>query len=106
MSSGDLGSLRMSRASTTPLPLSVVVGDVVLALATVTADFPRVVFLAASIPNLDRIAFAEGAAVVLGHGTTLQQDPHRVDVAVLAGGEQRRPAALICPVDLSAFVQQ
>ena len=77
-------SLRMNRAWTPPLPLPVVVGDVVLALAAVTADFPRVVFLAASIPNLDRVAFAEDAAVVIEHGAALQQEPRRIDVAVFA----------------------
>ena len=36
----------------------------------------------------------------------VQQQPRRVDVALLAGDEQRRPAVLRRPIDLRAFVQQ
>ena len=68
------------------LALAVVVGDVVRIITAVSADLSRIEFAAPAVVGLDLVALAEGAAVVLGHGTTLQQDPRPVDVAVLARG--------------------
>ena len=85
------------------LPVSVVVGNVVFALATVPADFSGII-IPALILCLDRVAFTEGAAVVLKHGTALQQKPRRVDAAVLAGDEQRRLAVLPRPINVLAFI--
>ena len=82
----DIVFFRISRASSCFL-LAVVVSDVVLALAAVPADLPHSICRGRG-SNLDLVALAEGAAVVvLGHGTTLQQDPRRVDVAVFARDE-------------------
>ena len=101
--------------SSLPGTVGRVVGDVVPSLAAVAADFSGII-TSASIPGLDPVAYAEGAAVVREHGPVLQQEPRGVDVAFLAGDEQRRGVWSVGagagiwsderPIDLRAVVQQ